>query len=197
MRKLTLLFSTLLVVAAAFGPSVFQSNSWAGPVATNVSVDVKPGSCPNPFQVKNGGVVSVAVVGTETFNVSTVNPYSVHLYTDNNNVLGPATNSTFGIQPVHMAYEDVTTPTRAGGCTTAGPDGIVDLVLKFASAELSHLVACPQYGEPYVNTTTYVSGYWQPSYPVGTVVTFNGSVPFDGVDTLQVQCKGQSQPVDW
>lgn len=41
--------------------------------------DIKPGSCPNPLNVKSKGVLPVAIVGTEDFDVTTVDPETVEL----------------------------------------------------------------------------------------------------------------------
>jgi len=45
-----------------------------------------------------------------------------------------------GIAPTHSSYEDVTTPVADGAdiceCTTDGPDGYLDLILKFNIQEI-------------------------------------------------------------
>lgn len=86
----------------------------------NVLVDIKPGSCPNPLNVKDKGVLPVAILGTEDFDVSTIDPASVRLE---------------DIAPIRSSFEDVSTPVfdklNVCDCTDAGPDGYIDLVLKF------------------------------------------------------------------
>lgn len=42
-------------------------------------IDIKPGSCPNPFNPKSKGSVPVAIVGTDSFNVTDVNVASLML----------------------------------------------------------------------------------------------------------------------
>ena len=64
-------------------------------VTTNVALDIKPQSCPNPINVGSKGMLSAAIVGSEDFDVSQVDPSSVQLA---------------GVAPVHHSYEDVTTP---------------------------------------------------------------------------------------
>lgn len=88
-----------------------------------VPVDIKPTSCPNPLNVKSKGVLPVAILGTADFNVSDVDPSTVTLE---------------GVSPLRWNLEDVATPFEpvvgreaADDCTTAGPDGFVDLTFKF------------------------------------------------------------------
>lgn len=44
-----------------------------------VVIDIKPGSCPNPFNPKSKGSVPVAIVGTDTLDVELINPASICL----------------------------------------------------------------------------------------------------------------------
>ncbi|GAI36006.1 unnamed protein product, partial [marine sediment metagenome] len=44
-----------------------------------VEVDIKPGSCPNPLNLKSEGVLSVAILGSEDFDVTTIDPGSIFL----------------------------------------------------------------------------------------------------------------------
>jgi len=82
-----------------------------------VAVDIKPSSCPNPLNVKSKGVLPVAVLGIEDFDVTTIDVSSVRLA---------------GVAPIRSSFEDVTTPAAEGEvCTTAGADGHIDLSLKF------------------------------------------------------------------
>lgn len=88
-----------------------------------VPVDIKPTSCPNPLNVGSNGVLPVAIVGTEDFDVTTVDPGTVKL---------------IGVEPLRFSYEDVCTPyiqylgkETQFYCTDEGPDGFLDLTLKF------------------------------------------------------------------
>ncbi len=88
-----------------------------------VAVDVKPMSCRNPLNVRDKGVLPVAVLGTAEFDVIQVDPASVRLS---------------GVAPLRWATLDVATPFEPYlgkadpfDCTTAGPDGYVDLTFKF------------------------------------------------------------------
>lgn len=86
-----------------------------------VSVDIKPGSCPNPLNVKSQGVLPVAILGSEEFDVNTIDVASIALT---------------GASPIRSSFEDVSAIVSDGNeceCTTAGPDGYTDLTLKFAT----------------------------------------------------------------
>jgi hypothetical protein len=94
-----------------------------------VPVDIKPTSCRNPFNVGKKGVMPVAILGTEDFDVTQVDPATVMLA---------------GISPLRWALEDVATPFEpylgkmdAFDCTEEGPDGYMDLTFKFDALEIS------------------------------------------------------------
>lgn len=59
------------------------------------ALDIKPTSCPNPHNTKSGGVLPVAIMGTEDFDVSVVDPATILLE---------------GVGPIRYNYEDVGTP---------------------------------------------------------------------------------------
>jgi hypothetical protein len=44
-----------------------------------VALDIKPGSCPNPINIKSKGVLPTAIVGTSCFDVTQIDPASVLL----------------------------------------------------------------------------------------------------------------------
>ena len=87
------------------------------PPVIEVPVDVKPMSWPNPLNVNKKGVLPVAILGTEDFDVSQIDPASILLE---------------GVSPLRWALEDVGAP----GDPLAGPDGIMDLSLKFEAQEI-------------------------------------------------------------
>ncbi|UCF58502.1 MAG: hypothetical protein JSV15_05375 [Candidatus Bathyarchaeota archaeon] len=94
-----------------------------------VYVDIKPGSWPNPFSVKSGGVLPVAICGTEDFDVTTIDPETVQLTLESLGV---------GVTPLRWSYEDVATPYEGEPCSghdLAG-DGHLDLTLKFNAPEV-------------------------------------------------------------
>jgi hypothetical protein len=91
-----------------------------------VPLDIKPTSCPNPFNMGANGVLPVAILGSEEFDVESINVSSILLH---------------GVAPIRSNYEDVSAPVvdavEACECTTAGPDGYVDLTLKFERQDIA------------------------------------------------------------
>jgi len=116
-----------------------------------VALDIKPGSCPNPLNVKapkfdvwetpdentsvsvnkqvhhghGGPVLPVAILGTAEFDVGDIDP---------------ATITLAGVSVVRWNFEDVATPMADDAeecdCNTYGPDGYTDLTLKFNRGDL-------------------------------------------------------------
>ncbi|MHC4073150.1 MAG: PKD domain-containing protein [Planctomycetota bacterium] len=92
--------------------------------ALAVTVDIRPRSCPNPVNVKSKGVLPIAILGTDDYDVTTVDPTSVRLA---------------GVEPIRSGYEDVATPiadVNDCNCIEAGPDGFLDLTLKFETQDI-------------------------------------------------------------
>jgi hypothetical protein len=106
------------------------------PPVITVAVDIKPQSCPNPIEKESKGVLPVAILGMEEFDVTTVDPASVKLYICD----------TGEVFPLRWALEDVATPytddamesvtPNPYACTVSGPDGYQDLTLKFSTPEV-------------------------------------------------------------
>jgi hypothetical protein len=94
-----------------------------------VAVDIKPTSCPNPLNTKSQGVIPVAILGSAGVDVLDIDPASVRLE---------------GVAPLRWAWEDVAAPKAPfqgktdcnRDCTTAGPDGILDLTFKFDTQQI-------------------------------------------------------------
>jgi hypothetical protein len=94
---------------------------WDAAPKMEVEIDIKPGSCPNPLNVKSGGVLPVAVLGTADFDVTYIDPETITLH---------------GIPPLRFGFEDVSTPFEGladscGGCTLQGADSFLDMTFKF------------------------------------------------------------------
>jgi len=105
-----------------------------------ISVDIKPGSCQNPLNVRSRGVVPVVLFGSEGFDVITVDPESIRMTRD----------GFEGVPPVRYAYTDAGAPfvnRELCGCDGAGEegtdepdyhgDGYTDLVLKFRVPDMA------------------------------------------------------------
>jgi uncharacterized protein YegL len=104
-----------------------------------VPIDVHPRSCPNPFNVTRRGVLPVAIVGTADFDVTTIDLSTIRLE---------------GVEPQRSSFEDVVAPyepytgkTDELDCTTAGPDGYLDLVLHFDAQAVAAAIAPVTNGE--------------------------------------------------
>ena len=92
--------------------------------ALEVAVDIKPGGCPNPVNVKSRGVLPVAILGTEQFDAGMIDPTSIRLGQ---------------VAPIRSNYEDVAAPSLQisdSNCIETGLDGFVDLTLKFNTQEI-------------------------------------------------------------
>jgi hypothetical protein len=57
------------------------------PCPVEVEIDIKPGSCPNPFNAKSKGLVPVAIVGTAGLDLGTIDPETICLTTPSGNVV--------------------------------------------------------------------------------------------------------------
>lgn len=97
-------------------------------LSTDIAVDIKPQSCPNPLNVRGKGVLPAAIVGSKDFDVTQVDISSVQLV---------------GVYPIRYSLEDVTAPYEpfigkelSSDCTEDGPDGILDLTMQFDTQEI-------------------------------------------------------------
>ena len=89
-----------------------------------VSVDIKPQSCPNPVNTKSKGVLPVVILGSDVLDINDIDYDSILLE---------------GIAPLRGSYEDVASPVADNtecACTTNGADGYMDLTLKFKTQEI-------------------------------------------------------------
>ncbi len=135
---------------------------------TAVDIDIKPGSCPNPLDVRGRGVLPVAIQGTDQFDVTQVDPASVQLE---------------GVPPLRWDLEDVATPFAgvpedANDCTEEGPDGFLDLTLKFGNQELVAALGPVDDGDVLLLTLT------------GNLKAEFGGTPIEGQDVVVIRKKG-------
>jgi hypothetical protein len=165
-----------------------------GPI--EVAFDIKPTSCPNPFNMKifdliedpigddkghgngndkkkehpvKGGVLPVAILGTGNFDVTTIDPETILLE---------------GIAPVRWCLEDVATPYDGAeecGCTRLGPDGYMDLTLKFVKAEVAAFL-----GIDVVNNQVI---------PLTIAGNLYDGREFEGVDCIRIVDREVEQPM--
>jgi hypothetical protein len=129
-------------------------------------VDIRPESCPNPLNVNARGVLPVAILGTGTFDVSQVDPASVRLQ---------------GVAPLRWSLEDIATPFEpftgkedAFDCNEFGPDGYLDLGLKYKAKELVAALGEVSDGDVLVLHLT------------GNLKDEFGGTPFEGEDVVWI-----------
>jgi len=76
-----------------------------------VAIDIKPGSCPNPLNLKSKGKLPVAVLGSEDFDVNDIDPASIRLkYGD-----------AEGVAAIRSNLEDVASPVVEPGLIAYWP----------------------------------------------------------------------------
>ncbi len=112
-------------------PAFFRSGSVVPQPVVNVAIDIRPGSCPNPFNAKSKGLIPVAIVGSADFDVTQVDLASLGL-------------EGVPIVEGHIEFEDVTEPGDNADCDTCfeaprkySGDGFLDLIVKFDAQELA------------------------------------------------------------
>jgi internalin A len=132
-----------------------------------VSVDIKPAACPNPLSVYSYGILQVAILGTEEFDVNEIDVVSVRLN---------------DVAPIRHNYEDVSTPVLDANdcnCTAEGADGYLDVILKFETEDITNTL-------PDVNNGDVVE------LPITGVLT--DATPIEGSDCIVIQ--GSHKPMN-
>ena len=148
--------------------NAFLVVAYPPPPEIPVYIDVKPGSCPNPLNLKSKGVLPVAVLGTAEFDVTTIDPGTILLTRE----------GCEGVAAIRWSYEDVATPFTGElcDCNDLNGDGYIDLTLKFDTQELvSNLELDKVAGETIPLTVT------------GNLNAENGGTPIEGKDCIRVQ----------
>ena len=113
-----------------------------------VSVDIKPGSCPNPIGFAgNRGVVPFAIMGTTDFDITQIDPESIRITREGVDA---------EVTPIRWSYEDVAAPFEGelcdcdsqehdgdcdsqehdGDCDSREHDGQTDLLMKVYKYDL-------------------------------------------------------------
>jgi len=139
----------------------------------SVSVDIKPGSWPNPINKGSKGVISVAICGTEDFDVMTIDPGTVQMFIE---------GVEAGVSLLRWSYEDAATPyldetpeEPDGHEETA--DGYVDLVLKFDAQEVVGTLGLCEI-EDWIFVKLFIRG---------NLFEEEGGTPFEGFDWVRIQ----------
>jgi DNA-binding beta-propeller fold protein YncE len=136
-------------------------------VPLEVDIDIKPQTCPNPLNVKSKSVLPVAVLGSEDFDVSTIDVASIRLA---------------GVAPIRSSYEDVTTPVSDANeceCSTEDPDGFPDLTLKFETQRIVEALGKVNHGDELVLELTGV---------------LSDETPIEGSDCVII--RGKHKPIN-
>ena len=139
-----------------------------------VAVDIKPTSCPNPLNVKSKGVLPVAILGTEDFDVTTIDPETIRL--------NRSCEGCVGVAPIRWDYEAVAKPFEGElcGCHELN-DTYMDLTLKFDTQELvEKLDLCPLDDREEI-----------PLIITGNLKEEDGGTPIEGEDCIWVLKPGK------
>lgn len=111
------------------------------------ALDIKPESCPNPFNVKAQGMLPVAAVSTEAFDATFIDVATLSLECPDGSA-----------EPIWHGYGDVATPVGPDAdpceCTDEGPDGMTDLKLKFLRQDIVAVLGDVEDGEEIELTLT-------------------------------------------
>lgn len=117
------------------------------------ALDIKPGSCPNPFNIKvfdkdpwknprslRGGMLPVALLGDSDFDVTRVDVATIELE---------------GAAPLRHNLEDIAGPPLSQelcACPEPGPDGFMDMELKFRQSDIARVIGSAEHGEEILLT---------------------------------------------
>jgi hypothetical protein len=146
-----------------------------------VAIDIKPGSCPNPLNIKSRGVLTVAILGTADFDVSTIDPVSIRLYY----------NGTEVAAPIRSRIEDVATPfigdiLSCNDCYISGPDGYQDLTVKFRTQDIVAGLSSD------IEAETIIDGDCIGLQLKGSADIDDTTINFLGEDAVQILIKGKT-----
>jgi hypothetical protein len=147
------------------GSGIFYDNVNFDLAPLRVDLDIKPGGCPNPINFRARGVLPVALLGTMDFDVYDIDVDSLRLE---------------GVAPIRSAYEDVAEPFAGDpcGCSEAGPDGLLDLTLKFDNQEIVNAIDLSASGDRVLTLT-------------GTLLD---GTPIEGQDCIVIVGVGGGRP---
>jgi hypothetical protein len=112
-------------------------------VEAGVDLDIKPGSCPNPFNNSNNGSgkLPVAITSVGNFDVTLIDIDSLELFRADG--VGGSVAPLDGPPGPGIEVEDVATPYDGDavcGCNEMGGDGTPDLTMKFSRPEMTNVL---------------------------------------------------------
>jgi hypothetical protein len=138
-------------------------------------LDIKPGSCPNPIQIRGGGALATVPTGVlgNAFDVTQVDLGSIRL----GRPAGFGFLTDPQVVPIHIAFADVGTPFDGSQCNCAalGPDGILDILVQYNKQQVVDALGLAGFpdGDSVPLRTTGLAG--------------SGSVIFSAIDCVRVQ----------
>jgi hypothetical protein len=92
------------------------------PTVVNPTLVIKPGGCPNPLNPKSRGVLPMALLGADDFDINDIDVSTLEIN---------------GVSPLRSNHEDVGGPVdrevEECECAEGDYDGIMDLTLKFST----------------------------------------------------------------
>lgn len=133
--------------------------------AIPVGFDIKPDECPNNFICSEKGLVTVAILASDSVDVTTIDRKSIRIN---------------GVAPESSTLEYSTSPMsgKAVDCKTCGrelPDGVRDLVLKFDIQKVGKTL-----GNVKLNQCVKIK-------ITGRKFTSSGSLPIAGTDFITIK----------
>ena len=134
-----------------------------------VSIDIKPGSCPNPIgNGDNNGVMPFAIMGTTDFDITQIDPESIRITRE---------GVDDEVAPIRWSYEDVATPFEGElcDCHCLKGDGIMDLSMKVYRNELVDILDLQELAGQTVELTI-----------TGNLMDEFGGTPIVGEDCVKV-----------
>jgi len=121
----------LMVLVCGTGPIALAESDSAGvrgPIV--VTVDIRPGLCPNHLRLESNLTIPIAVLGSLDFDAANIDPATIRLTRQ---------GVEKQVEPVSWVREDVGTPLVGGlcACHKLRGDGVEDLKLSFAIDEVA------------------------------------------------------------
>ena len=100
-------------------------------VGAGATLDIKPSACPNRLPRRGRGWLAVALVGSSTFDVSTIDEDTIVLFRADG--VGGEVRPAAGPPGPHTVIDDVATPFHGEvcACHTLAGDGTLDLLMRF------------------------------------------------------------------
>jgi len=170
-------FRRTFILSLVLGMTIFLL-PFGALAQTVVAVDIKPGSCPNPLNIKSQGVLPVAILGAAEFDVATIDPASIRL------VYGETE-----VAPIRSSIEDVGAPfigdiLSCDDCYISDPDGIMDLTLKFRTQDIVAALSADIEGGTIIDGSCIVLEL--------TGFLTDETTPISGADVVSILIKGKT-----